>query len=53
LVGRELGALQAVLAEKNLTSLEDAHRVATASGRVLDEVIPEIAWQVIKAEKSG
>ena len=48
LVGRELGALQAALAEKNLTSLEDAHRVATTSRRVLDEVIPEIAWQVIK-----
>ena len=52
LVGRELGALQAVLAEKNLTSLEDAHRVATTSSRVLDEVIPEIAWQVIRSEKS-
>lgn len=53
LVGRELGALQAVLAEKNLTSLEDAHRVATTSGRVLDEVIPEIAWQVIRGETAG
>lgn len=51
LVGHELGTLQAVLAEKNLTSLEDAHRVATASSRVLEEVIPEIAWQVIKDEK--
>ena len=48
LVGRELAALQAALAEKNLTSLEDAQRVATTSRRVLDEVIPEIAWQVIK-----
>ncbi|PKN11724.1 MAG: hypothetical protein CVU69_11265 [Deltaproteobacteria bacterium HGW-Deltaproteobacteria-4] len=53
LVGRELGALQAVLAEKNLTSLEDAHRVAITSGRVLDEVIPEIAWQVIREESAG
>jgi hypothetical protein len=53
LVGRELGALQAVLAEKNLTSLEDAHRVATTSGRVLDEVIPDIAWQVIRDEAAG
>ncbi|MBE0504945.1 MAG: hypothetical protein IBX46_12555 [Desulfuromonadales bacterium] len=53
LVGRELSALQAVLAEKNLTSLEDAHRVATTSGRVLDEVIPDIAWQVIEEEKQG
>lgn len=52
LVGRELGALQAVLAEKNLTSLEDAHRVAMTSGRVLDEVIPDIAWQVIGEETS-
>jgi hypothetical protein len=53
LVGRELAALQAALAEKNLTSLEDAHRVATTSRRVLDEVIPEIAWQVIRAEQSS
>lgn len=53
LVGRELGALQAALAEKTLTSLEDAHRVATTSRRVLDEVIPEIAWQIIKDENSG
>jgi hypothetical protein len=52
LVGRELAALQAALAEKSLTSLEDAHRVAMTSRRVLDEVIPEIAWQVLLAEKS-
>ena len=51
LVGRELGELQAVLAEKNLTSLADAYRVASTSTRVLDEVIPEIAWQVICAEE--
>lgn len=53
LVGQELGTLQTVLAEKNLTSLADAHRVATASTRVLEEVIPEIAWQVIRAEEGG
>jgi hypothetical protein len=53
LIGRELGALQAALAEKNLTSLEDAHRVAATSSRVLDEVIPEIAWQVIGDVKAG
>ena len=52
LVGRELAALQAALAEKSLTSLEDAHRVAMTSRRVLDEVIPEIAWQVVREEKS-
>lgn len=53
LVGRELGTLQAVLAEKNLGSLEDARRVAMASSRVLDEVIPEIAWQLIRDEAPG
>jgi hypothetical protein len=53
LVGHELAALQTALAEKSLTSLEDAHRVATTSRRVLDEVIPEIAWQVIGEAKPG
>lgn len=53
LVGQELGALQKVLAEKNLSSLEDAHRVVTTSTRVLDEVIPEIAWQVVQGEVDG
>lgn len=53
LVGRELGNLQQVLARKSLNSLEDAHRIATTSSRVLDEVIPEIAWQVVRAEEAG
>jgi len=47
LVGRELQALKEVLADKTFNNLEDAHRVSVSSKRVMDEVIPEIAWKMI------
>lgn len=48
LVGRELEELHKVLAEKGAGTLEDAHRVGASSQRLLNEVIPEQAWQVVK-----
>lgn len=33
-----------------VVSLQDAHRVAASSYRILDEVIPEIAWSMIRDE---
>jgi hypothetical protein len=48
-VGKELGALQSVLAG-GVHSIEQANQAVASSLRVLDEVVPEIAWEAVCAE---
>lgn len=52
LVGQELDGLNQTLG-KAVTTLEDAHRVAISSYRVIDEVIPDVAWQVVREPTSA
>ncbi len=49
LVGETFGALQQSL-ERGVDSIDDASRAVTATFRVLDEVIPGLAWEYIQAE---
>jgi hypothetical protein len=48
-VGKELGALQSVLAG-GVHSIEQANQAVASSLRVLDEVVPEIAWEAVVRE---
>jgi hypothetical protein len=47
-IGKELAALQGVLAG-GVRSLEQASQAVESSLRVLDEMVPEIAWEEIRA----
>lgn len=49
LVGETFGVLQRSL-ESGVDSIDDASRAVSATFRVLDEVIPELAWEFIHAE---
>ena len=55
LIGEKLSELNRTL-QGGLTSLKDAHRVVSSSLKVLDEVIPDLAWdhlqQVLPEAKS-
>lgn len=46
-VGRELEELDRTVGT-GVVTLQDAHRVAASSYRILDEVIPDIAWEMIR-----
>ena len=48
-IGKELATLQQVIAS-GVRSLEQANQAASASLRVIDEVVPEIAWQHVRGE---
>lgn len=48
-VGKELASLQSALAG-GVHSIEQANQAITSSLRVLDEVVPEIAWKAVCAE---
>jgi hypothetical protein len=48
-VGRELAALQAALAG-GVSSLEQANAAVASALRVIDETVPAIAWERIRAE---
>jgi hypothetical protein len=48
-VGKELGALQSVLAG-GVHSIDQANQAVASSLRVLDEVVPELAWETLRAE---
>ncbi len=48
-VGKELAALQQVL-QAGVVSLEQANQAAASALRVLDEVVPDVAWKQIRAQ---
>jgi hypothetical protein len=48
-VGKETAALQQALAA-GVHSLEEANRVVQGALQVLDEVLPAIAWQRVRAQ---
>ena len=48
-VGPELEALNRTVGA-GVVTLEDAHRVAASSYRILDEIIPAIAWEMINTD---
>ena len=49
LVGRDLETLRAALQE-GVASLEQASRAAAGALRVIDEVVPQIAWDRVRAQ---
>jgi hypothetical protein len=49
LVGKELGALQKVL-QGGITSIDQANQAMASALRVLDEVVPGIAWENVRAQ---
>jgi hypothetical protein len=48
-IGKELAALQQVL-KAGVTSLEQANQAVASSLRVLDEVVPEFAWEHVRSQ---
>jgi hypothetical protein len=48
-IGKELDALRRVL-QTGVASLEQANQAAASSLRVLDEVVPDVAWEQIRSE---
>jgi len=48
-IGKELGAIHAAL-EDGVHSLEQANQAVASSLRVLDEIVPEIAWQHVQSQ---
>ena len=48
-IGKELDALHQVL-KAGVSSLEQANQAVASSLRVLDEVVPQIAWERVRAE---
>ncbi len=57
LIGEKVAELNRTL-QGGMTSLNDAHRVVASSLKILDEVIPALAWEhlqkvVPEAKRSG
>ncbi len=48
LIGEELAAINDCL-RQGVSSLEDAHRLVASSMKILDEVVPDLAWQQVRA----
>jgi hypothetical protein len=48
-IGKELAALQVAVAS-GLSSVEQANAVVMRSLRAIDEVVPEIAWEHLRAQ---
>lgn len=49
LIGKELTVLQQAL-QTGATSIEQANRAVASSLRVIDEIVPELAWEHIRAQ---
>jgi hypothetical protein len=49
LIGKEIGALHKAL-EGGVTSIEQANQAVASSLRVLDEVVPELAWEHVRSQ---